>query len=300
MDLSKIKYSTDKMGTIYIEWNGVDYVKTTKIFQVRSSGGMTYFCSIGRSEDQGSLALIMPNDTFNLAKERIVEITRIRSGFWHRLDGTIDVGLNQTKANDLLQWNLGFKTSYRTKKIFSEIVANSLITEQSEKETTTKQDANFSFNRYVGKRAFVGIKLAAEQNSELGLDLRVSSTFYGGSDVLHTNSSLLLPSAGVMVNREISNGSESATDNVEGLIQVRYQAFSYDEPELSIDAFIAFFPSFTIADRYRINSDLKVRYELFSDLFLGVSFYYQYDSEPPNADAVSTDYGTKLSLGYSW
>lgn len=300
MDLSKIKYSTEKMGTIYIEWNGVDYLITTKLFEVRSSGGMTYYCSIGRSSDQGSMALIMPNDTFNLAKERIVEITRLRSGFWHRLDGAIDVGLNQTKANDLLQWNLGFNTSYRTKKIYSDLVVNSLITDQSEKETTIKQDAAYSFNRYVRKKAFIGGKLAVEQNSELGLDLRASTTFYAGSDLMHTNSHYLLPSAGLMVNREISNGTEDATDNIEGLIQMRYQAFNYDRPEMSIDAFVAFYPSLTIKDRYRLNSDIKLRYELLNDLFLGLTFYYQYDSKPPNTDAVSNDYGTKISLGYSW
>ncbi len=115
MSLGKVKYSTSKMGTIYIEWDGVHYLKTNKSFELRSSGGSVYYCSIDKAEIPTNMLLISKTDTFELDKNRIVDITRIKKGFWNRMDGAVDLGLNQTKANDLLQWSFGFNTAYRTK-----------------------------------------------------------------------------------------------------------------------------------------------------------------------------------------
>ena len=43
-----------------------------------------------------------------------------------------------------------------------------------------------------------------------------------------------------------------------------------------------------------------LRREIISDFYLDLSFYQTYDSDPPDAEAESTDYGVITSLGYSF
>jgi len=60
------------------------------------------------------------------------------------------------------------------------------------------------------------------------------------------------------------------------------------------------FPSLTESGRYRTDSSVSLRREIVSDFFLDLSFYYTYDSDPPDALAETSDYGVVTSLGYSF
>jgi hypothetical protein len=47
----------------------------------------------------------------------------------------------------------------------------------------------------------------------------------------------------------------------------------------------------------RTDFDVSYRQDLFGDLYFRLSFYHQYDSEPPPT-ASDIDYGTSIALGW--
>ena len=59
------------------------------------------------------------------------------------------------------------------------------------------------------------------------------------------------------------------------------------------------FPRLDDFSSFRSNSNLTLRRELIDDLFLDLSFYYTYLSDPP-AGAEKDDYGVVTSIGYSF
>lgn len=300
LSLGKLKFSTSKMSTLNVQWDGIARIITTKTYDIRSSQGHIYYGTIALTGKDGEVHITTATGSFDLEMKRIVEMTRIQSSFWGKLDGSVSVGLNYTKADEILTFNLAFDSKYRSKKMLSEFTGSSVITAQEDNITTRKQDVSLSFNRFIGQRSLIGTSIGAEQNSELGIDLRLLAELYAGYELLHTNSSILLPTTGLLVNREYSNGSTESTNNLEGLIQLSYQQFRYNDPELSINTSISYYPSFTVKNRHRVNYNLTLRYEVVNDLFLGITFYDQFDSKPPNSDTKSNDYGTNVSIGYSW
>jgi hypothetical protein len=52
--------------------------------------------------------------------------------------------------------------------------------------------------------------------------------------------------------------------------------------------------------RVRAELDAKVRYELFKDFFLGLYFFDSFDSRSPGGGGSQNDFGTTLSLGWSF
>lgn len=299
MALGKLRLSTDKMGTINVQWDAIQRLLSNKTFEVRSSRGQLYYGRLEPSSAQDQMHIVTNTGAFDLAKERIVELTRIRNAFWDRVDGSVSIGANFTKADDLLSLNAAFNTKYRSRKYRSELNANSMVTLQNGETSNRKQDARLSLDRGIGSRSMVGTQIAAEQNSELGLDLRASAQLYAGYEVLHTNQSLLLPSVGALVNREYTQDGQE-TNNLEGLLKLRFQKFSYDDPELNIDTHVAYYPSFTVAGRHRLSFELDLRFEVLNDLFLSLTLYDQYDSKPTDSEAANNDYGASISVGYSW
>src|SRR5688572_26580715 len=52
----RLKYSTDDLGTIYIEWDKVVRISSRATFEVQLSSGLKYFGTLGLARD-GSLEL---------------------------------------------------------------------------------------------------------------------------------------------------------------------------------------------------------------------------------------------------
>jgi hypothetical protein len=60
------------------------------------------------------------------------------------------------------------------------------------------------------------------------------------------------------------------------------------------------YPSLTESGRWRVDVNAKFRQELVEDFFIDVSFYGNYDTDPPTLGADNSDYGVVMSLGYSF
>jgi len=230
----------------------------------------------------------------------IVEITPIKNKFWGKIDGNIDLGYSYTKGSDVKQWNSSFRMEYRPANAITTISANSIFTDQPERDATSKQDISLSY-KYLMKNnlAYTGFS-ALQQNSELGLNLRASLGVGLSKNWLKSNMQRFITTIGTIINREQATDDSNLTTNFEGLLRTEYKVFRYRDPEIDINAYFDFYPSFSVKDRYRTELDVKIKIEVFNDFYVGVSLYHNLDTKPPESATSSSDWGVVTSLGYSF
>ena len=105
---------------------------------------------------------------------------------------------------------------------------------------------------------------------------------------------------GLLANREKPTDSVSFSNNLEGILSVKLIWIQHRHPKINITTNFDYFPSFTISKRYRLEYNLSVRYEIFKDLFIGLTFYDDFDSKPSGGGPALNDWGVVFSVGYSF
>ena len=142
--------------------------------------------------------------------------------------------------------------------------------------------------------------VALERNDELSLQRRVLINLGGGFSPVKNNTQVMLLSVGVALNSELATDSTNTTESLEGAFTAAYSLYHYDSPKADINTSLSYFPSITERGRYRVNYDLKLRYELISDLFFEIDYYMTYDSNAPSGEGEVRDYGITTGLGWSY
>jgi len=302
LDYAKLSLKTDAAGTIQIKWDRIYQVKSDKYFEIGLGEGIKYFGSldISESDDKYKVLVVTEEGETEVDMNQIVEITPIKNRFWARIDGNLSMGFSYTKGSDVRQWNGSFNLYYRHSKSLTSIMSSSIFTEQPERDPTSKQDFGLSYQRFMKKNFGYTNFTSFQQNSELGIALRSSVGIGFNKNWLKSNLQRFLTTIGLIVNREKGiEGSESQT-NWEGIVRLEYRIFRYKDPEIDITSYFEFYPSFTVKDRYRTDLNINFKYELFKDFFLGLTFYHNLDTKPPESAISTSDWGITNSIGYTF
>jgi len=297
LEVGILVFKTDDAGTINIQWDKIKSIKTENIYEIELRDGRVYYGSIESSERDGALLIKGVTLKTTLFMEYIVKITRIRESFWDIIDGFVKLGVSYTKANEIGQLSFGFNGKYRTKIAYSELNANSIITTTGTQPTSRKQDIFITHRRFMKDRWFYMGSGGAEENTELGIQLRATLAGGFGNSLIQDNHNWLTAIAGVLINREWYIDSTDATNNIEILLSGQYQLFVYDAPKVSLETRLNLFPSITNIGRIRTNFDVDLNWEIFLDFYWVLSFYFNSDSKP-TGDASPTDFRIETSFKY--
>jgi hypothetical protein len=296
LDRGKLEYSTDDMGRINIEWDKIAHVASTHFFEVEETSGARHFGQLGQTDEPEQLVIVLTRpDTIPIMS--VVRITPVEASFWQRLSGRVEAGLNFTRANKLLEFTTGFEVKYRGTKWYSRVAGNSYFQSQETTEGTSRNDYSFEVQRFLGNRWSAGV--TTEQNQELELDLRASIGLGGNHNLFQTNRSLLILSGGVLGGAE-RFADTTATFTGEVYLGGDYSLFRFHNPKTDISVRLALYASWVDIGRIRSDFDPRVDYELFSDFFLGLVFFYKFDSRPGSETAAKHDYGFNISLSYKF
>lgn len=300
----RLKFKTDAMGTIYVEWDHIVSISSKQYLEFETETGQKFYGTPGPTAAAGNLQVTMyvqgVEGGSELQMPDIVNITPIKLGFWQRLDGSFDLGVTATQSNDLRQYSIGFNSSYRTEKYLRTLRIDSLFSRQAGAEDVNRHAGSFSWTRFLKKKSFLTAFGQVQQNDELDLDLRFMVGIAAGRFVVHTNRSLLGFSGGLAFSEEDYTDGTGYDNNVEALLAIRYQYFTFDTPKTNIEVDLMVFPSLTVSGRYRIEFDASLRRELVKDFFWDLSLLDSFDSDPPTLNAVRNDWSVVTSLGYSW
>ena len=301
LELGMLSFKTDHMGTISIEWDKVVGVwAMKKYFRLEREDGFLLYGSIETDTAYQKILVALDTIKIPLYFWEVVRITPIEMTFWERLGGSLDIGYSYTKATTVSQLSLSGEVIYRSYRKQYELDWSAIHTSQEEQANTMRRDVSLLAKRLYQNKNFFQVIGEMQQNSELGLDLRLALGGGVGKNIIQNNQAVLLAGGGLSFNREWTDDYSSQVNNLEGFIGSGYNHFIYDHPQLNLDGSIQIYPSITDWGRIRMELDVQLKWEIIKDLYWSLTYYDSYDNQPPGVEISKNDYSIVLSLGYKF
>jgi len=294
----QLKYKTDGMSTIYVKWDRVAELTAPGTFDVETKDGTRFLGSLS-SPERGKLGIDLGLRVETVNLDDVVRITQLKSRFWDRIDGSIDLGASYTDSSGIGQGSLGVDVGVRRPSYEVRTSFDTTITVQPDEPVSSRTNLGGGYVRLLGNRWFVPVTGKFERNTDIGLELRSSGAGGFGRYFAQTNRSQFGGAAGLVVTREIPVDGETS-NNIEAFAGASYSFFTYDTPKTTIDAAFTVFPSLNVRGRFRTDLDVSIKRELWKDFTVGFTYYDTYDNKPPGGGSQAHDFGGTVTLGWTF
>lgn len=304
LEFGALRYSTDSMGTVSIDWEDIVSITTKQTLQVEVSDGTRFFGVLDSADDRFQIKVRTSSEDVDLHTSRIVRMTPIdtEESFLQRLDGSFSFGFDTEKSSEVTTLRTTADINYRTRKYLVGVNGTFNVTDQpgsaEENETRRRENIGVNYQRFRKNRWFTDWTAGWERHDELGILSRYSVGAALGRYLVQTNQNQLSMTAGLNATRESFIGEDESTANAEGRFQLRYLHRSI-VPESNITFTTSVFPLLEDPSIYRTDTDLIFRREFIEDLYFDVTLSHSYNSLPPTG-AQKVDYTVTTSIGYSW
>jgi hypothetical protein len=303
LEHNRLKFSTDHMGTVYIEWDKVARLQSDQYLLLERQDGLRYYGQLKPGTEDGRLqvdrgdAQAMPEI---VAMVSVIRAVPIEGGeFIDRLDGYVSAGLDIAKANDRRSMDFAGGLSSRTREREWAFDGSVNLTDDSTGDTSERYDAGLQYRQFRERRDFYLGFAELSRNTELDLNLRTLAGGGYGQYFVQTNTAEWVGGLGLAYSNEHYTGEEQF-NSIEAVFYTTFSIFRYDFPETDIGGTLSLLPSLTKSGRYRTEGDLHAKYEFVDDLYFELRLWGSFDSDPPIAGATRSDYGLVTSLGYSF
>jgi len=297
LERGRLEFETDDAGTLYLEWDKLSSLVTTRPVEVLTTDGRRFLGSLGAAPAR---SITVVTSKVSLQMSEVTFISPIGTSFWRQLDGSIDAGFSYTKSSGVAQLNVNSDTVYRQLASRARLTAS---LNQTKKDDGSSRDdrafAEISYLRYPWQRWFILTAGRFETNESLGLTLRSQIGAAAGPRLVNTNRAQLVLGAGLAFNHEQGVDVEP-TQNVEALFTFETAFYTYDRPKINVDVSLEYYPSLTDPGRQRVQLDAGVKREVWKDLFVALNLYNSYDNRPPSPAANTNDVGVVVSIGWSY
>ena len=291
MRLALLNFNMTSTGTIDIKWVEVVKISSSKTFEVTMKNGYVFVDKLDSSFFENNHVVL----------DDIVEIVQIEETFLQRLVGNIDLGFNYAKSNDILQFNFNSSTTYIKPKSETNLLINSNVSNQSGDSILSKnQSIRLGYLKQLQNNYNAAASLSWQQNTQLGLANRYLLAAAFGKKLIKDNHHSFLVGTGLSYNLEQSDQSREYASNLEALASFHFKEYKYLTPKLSIDALYTIYAGITDWGRIRMSFNLSTKYEVLKDFNIGLTFYDNYDSRPPEGALSKNDFGINFTLGYTF
>jgi hypothetical protein len=297
LERGRLEFKTDDAGTLYLEWDKLSSLVSTRLVEVLTTDGRRFLGSLGPAAVR---SITVVTSEVSLQMSEVTLITPIGTSFWRQLDGSIDAGFSYTKSSGVAQLNMNSDTVYRKPASRARLTAS--LTQTKKDDDSGRDDRGFvemSYLRYPWQRWFILTAGRFETNESLGLTLRSQIGAAAGPRLVNSNRAQLVLGAGLSFNDEQGVDVES-TQNIEALFTFETAFYTYDRPKTNFDISLKYYPSLSYAGRQRVQLDAGAKREVWKDLFLALNLYNTYDNRPPNPAANTNDVGIVLSIGWTY
>jgi Protein of unknown function, DUF481 len=290
-----LEYSTDDLGTIYIEWDKVVRISTTTLVEVRLSSGEKFY---GHLQPASTGWLTLGGESLPL--NEIVAMQPINQTFLGRLSGYLDLGFSYQKANQTVQLTTGAQVRYRAPTTETAFQFSTFLEDREDADLTSRLASSLTGRLLLSNHWSTGVAVGYDINEELDLAGRGRLVAFAARTLVQSNHIELFLTGGTLVTRERYFSTDSSSTGWEGLVGASFRAFRHDQPKLDVVVTTQVYPSFTVGGRVRMQHDLRVSYELVKDFMLTTTVFDAYDSKPPTEDAPTNDFGTTLSITWTF
>ena len=300
LDFGDLRYSTDSMGTVSIDWEDIVSITSDQNLEIVITDGSKYYGRLLAPEHDSTIRVKTASQEVSLAAGQIVRITPIETSdkFWQRVDGSFSFGFQSQKSSEVSSSNATADISYRTRKYLVGFQLNSTITEQAIEPTTARQSVEINYQRFRPNRWFTDWFSRWERNDELGINGRKSLGGALGRFFLQTNRNQFSLTAGLQAATTTFTSEEETTTQAEGRIELRYLHRSLI-PESSLTFTSKVYPLIEDLSQFRAETDIIFRREFFKDLFWDVTIGHSYLSDPTEG-ASNSDHSITTSIGFKF
>jgi hypothetical protein len=291
-------------GTIGVEWLQVARLESDQLFLVKTEDGTVYTGKLSTAAASGERPMSiqiasLPEKEVEISQSQLIKLDQTAESFRHRFNGAVSTGIIYSKGNETTQYNVASQVEYRRERWSSQASFNSSFASNNNANDSTRNQVDITGMRllpwnnwfYLGTGNFL-------QSSVQGIDLQ--TTLGGGiGRYLRNSSQASLYVLGGLAwqnarYKAYANG-QAAQNAAAALVTAELKMFRFKKTDLDISTFVL--PGISQPGRVRVNTNASYYVKLFGDLSWNVSFYGNWDNQPPAALSGS-DYGT--SSGLSW
>lgn len=299
LDRGILEFSTDHMGTVYIEWSEIQEIVSETGQVVELTNGQRFYGPLTKPESEEMVLVDTRQGAVGVSALDVMAMYPVEASLWDRLDLSANVGFSWDKGSRVGKYNVGLDAEYRDPRFVTRASLMSELTTQEGREDSSRSAADASHLVFRQNKRYHALFGNLERNDALGIDLRTLAGAAYGIMPFRSPRSRFGLAAGLAVNHEIPSGGTSET-NLEAVGAIDFDYFKYSDPERSLHSYLRVFPSITDAGRWRAAFVTDFRLELVADLFWKLYVYGSYDSDPVSSEGASSDYGINSSLGYSF
>jgi putative salt-induced outer membrane protein YdiY len=293
-------------GAISLDWARVAYLESNYLFVIKTQDGSSYegkLLTPQRSADQPMQLKITKytGETVEVERSQIVVLNQTSDQFHERFNGSVGLGIMYSKGNQATQYSLNSDVEYLRQRWAASANLNSTLSSNSGATVSTRNQWGVSSYHYLPWQNYFYEGLGNFlQSSVQGITLQTTLGGGIGHFFKNTNNTTIAILGGVgwqgtdyTPSADVKGTQSLAT----GLFAGQVELFKFKKS--NFDALVTIFPNFSDPGRVRLNLDASYFLKIFQNLSLNVSFYGNWDNQPPSG-LPGSDYGTSSGLRWTF
>jgi Protein of unknown function, DUF481 len=289
--------------TISVDWKKVERIESNQLFIVKAQDGTVYRGKLRTAESAASQpvkieVLEVPTEPVTLEQSQVIALVSTSEKFWQRFNGALNLGVIYTKGNQQTQYSFGSQTEYLRERWSAEASFNSNLSSSTGTSASTRNVLDLSGTHLWGKNNYYSGLGSFLQSSAQGINLQTTAGggvghFFKNTDKIKFS---VLGGAGwIRTEYEASVVPIGRQNLATAVIVADLKAFRFNKTNLSLTATLL--PAVSDPGRVLFNTNASYYIKLISNLSWNVSFYGNWDNQPPSGLSGS-DYGS--SSGLTW
>jgi len=306
LDAGVLYISVDYLlGTQSLEWSKIERVESKQLFIIKTEDGRSYVGTLSTAESGGSrpikIAIAEAGQNVVLNGPELAQITQTSENFLERFNGSINTGIIYSKGNQATQYSLSSDVTYPRERWSASATASSTLSASTGASTSTYNNFGVDVQRLLPwNNWFYAVASDFLQSSVQSIQLQTS--LYGGigrylKNTPATQISLLGGMAWQSINYDQLHTSVPRQNVGAAAIGAKLRLYRFDKTEFDLTT--AVFPALSQAGRVHVTTNAAYYVKLFSKLKWNISFYGNWDNQPPPGFSGS-DYGTSSGLGWTF
>lgn len=281
ISLGRIKFDDDNMDVLSIKGTQIRTLKAARrIYRLETLDGKIYYTSL----DTGPKGFVRLKESGVTRQVRLVDINKLtplegKTGvLWQ---GNTSLGYSYAKSTGIGQFNSDVNLEFLTRK-FDVLLGGSAIINQTDSSVQLDNATAGLFNSYHITPVWeTSVFLLYQRILEQGLSRRYQEGFGGGCNFISTTHMRSKLITGIVINQEKSVEGVSSPTQVDIPVLLNFNFFRFSRPDLTVNLKEDLFLSITNKGRIRQDGQFSVNWKLFSDFYINLKFYHNYDNQPP-------------------
>jgi hypothetical protein len=291
------------LGTSSLQWSEVARLESKQLFLVKTEGGSVYTGTLNTASSPSDRPVKIEvressGQKVEIDRPRIVAMGVTSTKFFQRFNGSIDSGIIYSKGNESTQYSLGSQVNYPRERWAAAASFNSTLSDSTGAPVSTRNQVDLDAFRLLRSNNWfyegLGIFL---HSSEQGISRQVTAGGAVGRYLKNTNHARISVFAGFAGQNTEYQDDIFRQNAASGLIAANVQFFRFNKTNANVTTVLL--PAISQPGRVKFNMNATYYIKLIRNLSWNVSFYGNWDSQPPDGLSGS-DYGSNSGLSWTF